>query len=229
MAQEQKHNIYGGKKYLLQDKNGNKYRLEVDTDCNPESPRIWDNVGTMILYWGKHNLGDDHQGKSKDEWLEIYKQYMAVSREPNPQVAILPLYVYEHGGITISTNDFGDRWDSGRAGFIFVDKATYLEKCGSGGIINENSWHEHAIKSLNAEVKIYRQYLEGNVYSYWLEKEITIEEKCPHCGQVIEATKEWAHVDSCGGFYGETLEDSCILDYIPKGLEIIGEYNDDDE
>ena len=49
------------------------------------------------------------------------------------KVAILPLYLYDHSGLTMSTNDFGDRWDSGCVGFIYMDKDTAMREIGMAG------------------------------------------------------------------------------------------------
>lgn len=48
-------------------------------------------------------------------------------------VAILPLYLYDHGGITMSTGSFVGRaphadWDSGQVGFIYLDKETAMKE-----------------------------------------------------------------------------------------------------
>jgi len=47
-------------------------------------------------------------------------------------VAILPLYLYDHSGITMSTGSFVGRapnadWDSGQVGFIYMDKETAMK------------------------------------------------------------------------------------------------------
>lgn len=36
------------------------------------------------------------------------------------------------------------------------------------------------------------------------------ETRCPHCGEVIKVDEydDYEEVDSCGGFYGDTLEDN---------------------
>jgi hypothetical protein len=47
---------------------------------------------------------------------------------------ILPLYLYDHGGITMSTGSFGDPWDSGQVGFIYVSKEKARKEFGSGFI-----------------------------------------------------------------------------------------------
>lgn len=43
-------------------------------------------------------------------------------------VAILPLYLFDHSGLTISTSDFNDPWDSGQVGYIYLDKETAMKE-----------------------------------------------------------------------------------------------------
>lgn len=43
------------------------------------------------------------------------------------QVIGLPVYAYIHSGIALSTSSFGDPWDSGQSGYIYINKAPALE------------------------------------------------------------------------------------------------------
>lgn len=48
------------------------------------------------------------------------------------EVAVLPLYLYDHSGISMSTGSFVGRaqhaeWDSGQVGYIYMDKKTAME------------------------------------------------------------------------------------------------------
>ena len=88
--------------------------LKVERDDYPLNPREdWDNFGNMICFHRNYSLGD----------YELSKEY-----EPNDyyklkkrkDVVILPLYLYDHSGITINTTGFSCRWDSGQVGFIYV-------------------------------------------------------------------------------------------------------------
>lgn len=88
---------------------------------------------------------------------------------------VLPLFLYDHGGITMSTGAFCCSWDSGQVGFIYITK----EKMAVEG------WDkEHATKYLQGEVEEYDQYLTGDVWGY-----------------VVEAD-DGTEVESCWGFYG---------------------------
>ena len=49
------------------------YIIEIEQDENPESPREWDNLTTMICFHKKYNLGDKHDIKHQDysSWNEM--------------------------------------------------------------------------------------------------------------------------------------------------------------
>lgn len=67
-----------------------------------------------------------------------------------------PLCLYDHSGITISTCDFGDRWDSGQVGWVYMDATT-----------SRNA----ALKRMQTEVDLYDAYLRGENYCYTLEQD----------------------------------------------------------
>lgn len=76
-------------------------------------------------------IWDEAQGEITDVLKEMYTpELIDLCKD---KVAILPLYLYDHSGLTMSTNDFGDRWDSGCVGFIYMDKDTAMKELGMAG------------------------------------------------------------------------------------------------
>lgn len=129
-------------------------------------------------------------------------------------IVMLPLYAYEHGGITISASygyPYSDRWDGGQCGYIWTDKETTKEWVGGyeeDGIffeLTEQNWKTCAIQNMLDEVKTYDQYLQGEVYGYELEK-------------LVDG--EWDYVDSCSGFYSDKWGDEL---YRELAGEVTGE------
>jgi hypothetical protein len=147
----------------------------LQDDC-PESPREWDNLGTMTCFHPRYNLGDKHY-MVVDEMLEI------VARK---DVLALPLALLDHSGLWMKVGyrwaeDPGG-WDSSRVGFIYV---TYEELRKEYGV--KNVTKRVLIKAentLRAEVEVYSSYLEGSVYGY----------------EVVD--KDGESIDSCWGYYG---------------------------
>ncbi len=165
------------------------YLIEIFPDNNPDNPREWDNLGTMICFHTRYHLGDKHGYDHKDYsgWEELEKTIV----EDNNVGVILPLYLYDHSGITISTTPFSCPWDSGKIGFICVSKEKILEEF--GGKIVTKKLKEGVEKILKAEVLTYDQYLRGDIYRYKISKVTT-------CDQGNEHKEE---IDSSWGFYGQ--------------------------
>jgi hypothetical protein len=186
----------------------NKYILTVEQEESPESPRDWDNLGIMICWHRKYSLGDEHTYKDTDEMYgELYRQFIGeepeqfdhetdedfgkrITEEVNNHIIILPLMLYDHSGISMSTSrgyPFNDQWDAGQVGWIYAQKGDDEEK---------------TEKILVSEVDTYDKYLRGDILCFRLDKKMY----CPTCKHTF-----LEQVDSCCGFYG--LED--IADYLP--------------
>lgn len=155
--------------------------LKIYQDENPESPREWDNMGIMVCWHSRYNLGDKNNFKSPGDFQEWLKN--------NPAI-VLPLYLLDHSGITISTRDFKDSWDSGQVGYIYVTHKKIKEEYGKV----TKATKARAEKMLRSEVETYDQYLRSAVYGFVVEAK---PKKYPCCGhETIE------QLDSCWGFYG---------------------------
>jgi len=160
----------------------------ITIDNEPESPRQCDNFGTMVCFHGKYNLGDEHgyRGETFNSWDELRQE---IESNENPGV-ILPLYLYDHSGITMKTSPFNDRWDSGQVGFIFVSKDKIREEFAIEDKDAEitDEIFENAKKILESEVLLYDYYLTGDVYRL-------VKEKFDNDGQQVD-------FDIVGGYYG---------------------------
>jgi len=151
----------------------------------------WDNFGTMICFHNNYDLGHKHDLNSNDynNWQEVEK---AIMKEYNVK-AILPLYLYDHSGITISTEPFGCRWDSGQVGFIIATKEN-IEKLTSIKRVTKQ-YKEKLEGYLKEEVNTYDKELTGDVWGF-----TTIDKE--------------GETDSCSGFYGDNWEENGILDHM---------------
>lgn len=168
---------------LLQSIISEGYKLDIYHDDWADSPRDWDNLGTMLTWTRDYCSPDKNEFKTPEDFMEWWSEQSGV---------LLPVFMFDHSGVKFSTTPFNDRWDSGQVGFIYAtDKDTE-------GMINPT---EEDIKGiLKNEVKNYSEYAEGNVYRYDLWQAKT----CEHCQHV-----EWLDVDSCGGYLGG-IEIECI-------------------
>ena len=164
-----------------------KFELKIVQDTDPESPRTWDNLGTMVCFHNRYELGDktDYRTEDYDSWNELKEGIIKNEGE----VVILPLYLYDHSGITISTSSFSCRFDSGQIGWIFIDEKKLQSITGDSSGHTDTNLEE----IIDSEVKTYDQYLTGEVYSYSIYEIETCDKGHEHKNVV----------ESCGGYYGE--------------------------
>ena len=197
-------NVVNTKEIVTENK---KYRIKIIQDTNPESPREWDNLGTMVCFHGRYDLGDKHNYNFNDfsSWEE---QRKVISKNEDVCV-ILPLYLYDHSGITMNTTGFSCGWDSSQVGWIFVSKEKVRKDYNVKRINKELV--EKVTKVLVGEVETYDQYLIGDVYGYEIYEVNTCDLGCEH--ETL--------IDSCWGYYGEDdcmTEAMSIVDYRIKEL-----------
>ena len=161
-----------------------------------DNPREWDNLGTMICSHKRYRLGDKHDFDFNDygSWDEAEE---AIKKKYKTAV-ILPLYLYDHSGITINTIGFSCPWDSGRVGFIIISKEKVRKEYSVKRI--SPKLLERVTGYLKNEVETYDQYLTGDVYRF----EVT--------------DIDGNHIDSCAGFYGDDFKTNGITDHISKEL-----------
>lgn len=176
--------------------------VKIIRDPSPENPReSWDNLGTMAAEHRRYALGDK-RGQAKlaallgceaDDYRRICERL-----EKRRDIIALPLYLYDHSGITISTTPFSCPWDSGQVGFIFVTaekvRAEYDWK------VITKARRAKIEDYLRGEVETYDQYLVGDVFGFEVEDD------------------EGEMTDSCWGFYGRNPETNGILDHLPPAL-----------
>jgi hypothetical protein len=175
------------------------YRIEQDED--PQSPRDWDNLGTMHCWHSRYNLGDEQHAKGTSEefftdlgefnedysWTDEqyhFHRAAAVKRAIKENI-YLPLYLYDHSGITINTTGFSCGWDSGQVGWIVVSIED-IKKEYNWKVLTKKR-RKQIEKYLSGEVETYDQYLTGDVWGYIIEDE----------------NGDQSDYDSCCGFYGE--------------------------
>lgn len=176
--------------------------ITISQDETPDNPRGWDNIGIILAWHKRYDLGDsdskDLDYRDYDGWDEMET---AIKRRYNPLI-LLPLVLYDHGGISISigtSNPFDSMgWDSGRVGYIMATR----ERCKVMGTKYKGPANMAKLRSyLEGEIKTYNSYLSGDVYGYSVDG--------PHCD------------DSCWGFYGDDAEKEAksMIDYAVKRAE----------
>lgn len=160
------------------------YKIEILPDDAPCHPRKdYDNLGHMVYGHGRYTVGDedvddnddpDFDPTSWDDWAAYVKEHRGAK-------VVLPVYMYEHSGITISTSPFSCSWDSGQVGIIYDDREARLN---NEKYMNEPFTVEHLTEILQGEIKTYDTYLRGEVVGF-------------------RVTGPHGYQESCWGFYDE--------------------------
>ena len=134
-----------------------------------DDPRNWDPLGTMICFHGRYNLGDKHDYNADD--YDGFDSMMKAVEKDNGTCVFLPIYMYEHSGIGLSTSNanypFNCQWDAGRLGFIYVSKKDIRKEYGKAGKVEI----EKAEKNMINEVELYGKFVNGECYLFDIEDE----------------------------------------------------------
>lgn len=187
------------------------FTIKIIPDCDAENPRDFcEELGTMVTKHNRYSLGDE-QTDDFQTWLEekaelsddqlenlwekhqdaecfhsnqSYREYMeSLIEKAFKNSVFLPLYLYDHSGITMNTTGFSCSWDSGQVGFIYADYEDIRKEYGWKNITKKRI--KEIEKRLTSEVKEYDDYLTGNVYGFVIED------------------KDGEHIDSCWNFIGD--------------------------
>ena len=184
--------------------------VKIKQDSFLSSPReSMDNLGTIAYKHSRYILGDELIS-DPNVWLSskldinIFKygtqqeilEYLIGKFEE--KYIVLPVYLYDHSGITISTTPFSCPWDSGQVGYIYVSKEDVRKEYSVKKI--SPKLKETVLRVLNAEIEILDYYLRSDVYGY----------------EIVDENGEVE--DSCWGFYGTDWDDNGLKSNIPEEL-----------
>lgn len=171
--------------------------LLIYREQDPIDPRTYDTNGIMVCSHKRYDLGDESFNSDYYDGWSDYKKHL---KEEKDVYVILPLYLYDHSGITISTTPFRSSWDSGQVGFIYTTKER-LKRLGH----DVDDLDKEKVKEwLASEVETYDDFLTGEIYRF-----------------VLKSGEEM--VDSCGGFHdprGKHLFEHAGIDDIEEWEEV---------
>ncbi|MFA6132583.1 MAG: hypothetical protein WC869_01050 [Phycisphaerae bacterium] len=158
-------------------------KVRIRHDDSPMNPGEWDNLGEIVHWHNRYGLRDGAKRvRNQDEAEEVVAEALFK----------LPIYMYDHSGVTVSTSPFGCRWDSGQVGWTYVT-AESAKKIGCAP--------EYFESSLKAEIETLDQYCRGDVYGF----------------EVID--EDGDVTDSCWGFYGHDWANNGIKEHLPDHLQ----------
>ena len=173
-----------------------QYKIVISNDEHSESPREWDNLGTLVCFHRRYDLSDKKHGYTVEDIRYSEETGKLLGTEP---MIFLPVYGYEHSGMAISTTPFSCPWDSGKLGIIYVTEAKVREEYGRKRITK--ALREKVRNILRAEVEEMNKWLQGDTWMY-------------------EAYRnDGTHIESVGGFIGRDSLDAHLKEYFSDPLE----------
>ena len=160
------------------------HTIKIIHDPNPENPRDYDNLGTMACWHRRYRLGDKHDHDDpRDLLIDLCEVSGETDLSINDLVAravkravILPLYLYDHSGITMNTTGFHSPWDSGQVGYIYVTFEDIRKEYGVTRV--SKNLRAKITDHLRQELATYDHYLTGNCYGFVVEKDDEEVESC---------------------------------------------------
>lgn len=165
-------------------------------------------VENRIEYWENGKGWSQLRNKENSQRFELGKKVELACHAADEKIKeliqstidkhyiTLPLYLYDHSGITISTSPFSCPWDSGQVGIIYITKKKIVEEYGWKKL-GKNK-RKKIIEYLVNEVECYDQYLTGDVYGF---RAIELDED----GDELE------ELDSCWGYFGRDWKENGLL------------------
>lgn len=173
-----------------------KWELKIEYDEYTDSPREWDNLGTICVSKACRYCANEYEDTDSLSW---YKESDDLNTLERRGYIVLPLSVYDHSGVSIYIGGKCDAWDSSRIGWYIVSKDKIRKEYGVKHIMPK--LRERVLEILKSEVETFNHYINGEVYSFTLK----------HNDE---------EVDSCGGFYEDDNEYNGFIrnmyEYFPK-------------
>ena len=175
----------------------NRYSLgDVQPKCDVQDYLAdligWDDDKQQAVhdYWFNRAGGSDEERYTEAR----NKLEERIQKEFDKQFISLPVYLYDHGSLTISTGSFSCPWDSGQLGLIYVSKDKVRQEYGIKHVTK--AWQEKVEGYLRGEVETYDQYLTGDVWGFQIFE-------VPEGADPEELGEDLEEVESCYGFFGE--------------------------
>jgi hypothetical protein len=177
-----------------------QYKIVIDKDMNCESPRTNVNLGTMVCFHRRYDLSDRKHGYTTEEIRYSEETGKLLGDEP---MIFLPVYGYDHGGMSISTTPFSCPWDSGKMGIIYVKESKVKEEYKRKRITK--ALREKVLNNLRAEIEEMNKWLHNDTWCY----------------QVYGT--DGVLIESVGGFIGREYLDEHLKEYYSDPIETLME------
>lgn len=114
-------------------------------------------------------FGESVQEQFHEDWVTLSQRSEDVEKCHFIEEAFnavfyrMPIYLHDHGIVSLSSGDLGDSWCSGEAGFYFCSRAEAHEAFKGSETVGAD-----CLASFTAAVAEYSYFLRGETYSYRL-------------------------------------------------------------
>jgi hypothetical protein len=178
--------------YIRKETTPSGFTVEVFYDPHPDNPCTeWDQLGTVALdKRSRYSFGNERLDSARLQEIGTSEDYVK-----------LPIYIYDHSGITINTTGFSCSWDSGCVGLIYVHKDKLYQEYDTKRITPK--LRERVLTTLRGEIEDLDRYLTGQVYGW----------------RVLDP--EGNDLESCYGYFGTV--DDCLQ----EGLCVAKHYEEE--
>lgn len=133
--------------------------------------------------WHESHPDERYGSNAHMRWIDdVLRRQRAEVREKvlAKGYTVLPLFLYDHSGITMSTGGFSCPWDSGQVGYIYAGPEQ-IEKVGCPP--------DKVVEGLEGEVKEYDRYLTNECFGVCVEV-------FDADGKRVEDEAVWGHLGS---------------------------------
>ena len=130
--------------------------VQMIPESDPPNPRKdFEPLGRIVAWHNRFDFSDVGY-----ESFRTAEEFLVTVGENDK---LFPLYLLDHSSLAFSMTPFSDKWDSGRLGFIIVTEEN-LKKAGTPA--------EHIEESIQAELKEYQDYVNGDVFEMSLHRKV---------------------------------------------------------
>lgn len=171
------------------------YTVEISHDDWAENPRDWTD-STLCTAHRRYTFGGESLPEDCRDIDEAFDVFLAERGLNRNQILWLPVYLYKHSRLALSTVPFSSSWESGQLGFIFETRANIRAEFGVKRI--SAALETRICDRLRRELEDLEHWSNGLVYRFYIpELELTL-----------------------GGFLGWNHEASGLLPYVRKEIAI---------
>lgn len=167
------------------------YTVNIAHDEIQGNPFDECNLGTFVAFHKRYNLGttqDTYKNENYNSWSELKKD---IIKRENP-VVILPVFMYDHSGLSFKIGSFQGllpqghaEFDSGQVGYIFVSREKAVGEYGCKRFSKKQV--EIITNVLKGEIKEYTAWVNGWIYCYRIEDD---------AGKYIDSGRGYTDMDT---------------------------------